>query len=149
MKVTDYEKTYKSVSNAVKDTQYLDAVVDFLRKQNEPVTCATIGKAVFGDKYSTDRAYSSRMGQMLWHLRVGGFVKVEKHKGDPIEIEVGDWIVEPDANGEPPRVTVHDDKGREFTAKNPYYTGPYIPHEYWGTVKKTITPTIRTYTWIA
>ena len=56
MKVTDYEKTYKSVTNAVKDTQYLDAVIEFLRKQTEPVTCATIGKAVFGDKYSTWRS---------------------------------------------------------------------------------------------
>ena len=42
MKVTDYEKTYVSVTNAVHDTKHLDAVVEFLRKQSEPVTCATI-----------------------------------------------------------------------------------------------------------
>lgn len=145
MKVTDYEKTYKSVSNAVKDTQYLDAVVDFLRMQSEPLTCADIGEAIFGNKYSTDRCYPSRMGQMLGHLRVGGFVKVEEHKGDPIEIEVGDWIYESDTNKEPPRITVHDDKGREYTMQNPNYKG----YRHWGMVKKTITPTIKTYIWIA
>lgn len=149
MKVTDYEKTYKSVSNAVKDTQYLDAVVDFLRMQSEPLTCADIGEAIFGNKYSTDRCYPSRMGQMLHHLRVGGFVKVEEHKGDPIEVEVDGWIPEPNTYKEPPRITVHDDKGREFTINNPYYFGDYPRRGHWGRVKKTITPTIKTYIWIA
>lgn len=150
MEVTNYEKTYTSVAHAVKDTQYLEAVVEFLRKQSKPVTCATIGKAIFGDKYSTDRCYPSRMGQMLWHLRIGGFVKVEKHDGNPIEVEVWGWIpAEPKPCKEPPRITVHDEKGREFTINNPYYFGDYPPLGHYGMAKKTITPIIRTYTWIA
>ena len=44
MVVNDYEKTYVSVNDAVNSTKYLMAVVDFLRQQTKPVTCAEIGK---------------------------------------------------------------------------------------------------------
>ena len=70
---------------------------------------------------------------------------MEERKGDPIEIEVGDWIYESDINKEPPRIIVHDDKGREYTMQNPNYKD----YCHWGMVKKTITPTIKTYIWIA
>jgi len=152
MKVADYEKTYVSVTNAVNDTEHLEATVEFLRKQSEPVTCATIGEAVFGDKYHDyywGKCCQSRMGQMLRHLRRGGFIKMEERKGDPIEIEVEGWISEPDVHGEPPTITVHDDKGREYIIKNPNYGGDWHRRGYWGMVKKTITPTIKTYTWVA
>ena len=152
MKVTDYEKTYVSVTNAVHDTQHLDAVVEFLRGQSEPVTCATIGKAVFGDQYHSyymGKSCQGMMGQMLRHLRRGGFIKMEQHKGDPIEIEVEDWISDPDVHGEPPMITVHDDKGREYTINNPNYNGGWHRRGHWGVVKKTVTPIIKTYIWVA
>lgn len=152
MKVTDYEKTYVSVTNAVNDTERLDAVVEFLRKQSEPVTCTAIGEAVFGDQYHSyymGKSCQGRMGQMLRHLRRGGFIKMEERKGDPIEIEVEDWISDPDVHGEPPMITVHDDKGREYTISNPNYGGGWHRRGHWGVVKKTITPTIKTYIWVA
>lgn len=150
MNANIYEKTYVSVTNAVHDTQHLDAVVEFLRKQSEPVTCATIGEAVFGDQYHSyymGKSCQGMMGQMLRHLRQGGFIKMEVRKGDPIEIEVEDFILDSDANGEAPRITVYDQQGREYNIPNPRYA-PYA-HGHWGKVKKTVTPSIKTYIWVA
>ena len=150
MNANIYEKTYVSVKNAVHDTQHLDAVVEFLRKQSEPVTCAAIGEAVFGDQYHSyymGKSCQGMMGQMLKHLREGGFIKMEERKGDPIEIEVEDYIRDDDNSGEPPRITVYDKQGREYDIPNPRY----VPcgRGYWGMVKKTVTPTIKTYIWVA
>lgn len=153
MKVTEYEKTYASVSNAVNDVRHVEAVVEFLRKQTAPVTCAEIGNAVFGGVYShsyMSKSYAAQMGQVLRHLRKGGFIKVEERKGDPIEIEVEEYIYDNDDNGEPPMITVHDDKGREYRIQNPNYSGHWTRgHGHWGKVKKTVTPTIKTYLWVA
>ena len=153
MKVTEYEKTYASVSNAVNDVCHVEAVVEFLRKQTAPVTCAEIGNAVFGGVYShsyMSKSYAAQMGQVLRHLRKGGFIKVEERKGDPIEIEVEGYIYDNDDNGEPPMITVHDDKGREYRIHNPNYSGYWTRgHCHWGKVKKTVTPTIKTYLWVA
>ena len=151
MKVNDYEKTYSSVTNAVKNTKYLDAVVDFLRKQSEPVTCATVGKAVFGNQYSScymGKSCQGMMGQMLRHLRQGGFIRVEERKGDPIETEVDEFILDSDDNNEPPQITVYDEKGRKYIISNPNYF-PRRNCGHWGVVKKIITPTIKTYIWVA
>ena len=151
MKVNDYEKTYSSVANAVKNTQYLDAVVEFLRKQSEPVTCADIGKAVFGNQYYScykGKSCQGMMGQMLRHLRKGGFIRVEERKGDPIEIEVDEFILDSDDNNEPPQITVYDEKGRKYVISNPNYF-PRRNCGHWEVVKKTITTTIKTYIWVA
>lgn len=150
MKVADYEKTYMSVTHALKDTKHLDAVVEFLRKQNEPVTCATIGEAVFGHDYHSDylgKSCQGMMGQMLRHLQMGGFVKREDHKGEPFEIDVQEFVRGNDDNGESQLITVHDDKGREFVILNPNFS--YWRSEgHYEKVKKTITPTIKTYKWV-
>lgn len=153
MKVTEYEKTYTSVYNAVNDVRHVEAVVEFLRKQTAPATCAEIGKGVFGDVYSRSymsKSYAAQMGQVLRHLRKGGFIKVEERKGDPIEIEVEEYIVPEDENGEPPMLTVHDEQGREFRIDNPNYNRMNAWRRgHWGRVKKTVTPTIKTYLWVA
>lgn len=153
MKVSKYEKTYVSVTNAVNDTEHLEAVVEFLRKQTNPVTCAEIGRAVFKDAYNSyymGKSCQGQMGQMLRHLRRGGFIKMEERKGDPIEIEVEEYIYDNDDSGEPPMITVHDDKGREYRIQNPNYNGRWTRgHGHWGKVKKTVTPTIKTYLWVA
>jgi hypothetical protein len=149
MKITDYEKTYVSVTNAISDTKYLEAVVEFLHKQSEPVTCATIGEAVFGDEYHgyyMGKSYQGMMGQMLRHLRQGGFIKMEEHKGTPIEYEKAEYIRD-SINNEPPSIIVYDKQGREYTIANPNYVASDRGH--WEMVKKTVTPTIKTYIWVA
>lgn len=153
MIVNEYEKTYVSVFKAVNSVKHLNAVVEFLQKQTKPVTCAEIGKAVFGDDYNScfmGKSYQGIMGQMLRHLRDGGFIKMEEHKGDRIDYETFAWIpAETDVNEEPPTIVVHDDNGRTYTIDNPNYTGCDYRNGHWGTIKKTIFPTIKTYTWIA
>ncbi len=153
MKVTEYEKTYVSVKNAISATKYVEAVVEFLRKQTAPATCTEIGKGVFGDVYSRScmsKSYAAQMGQVLRHLRKGGFIKVEERKGDPIEIEIEEYIVPEDENGEPPMLTVHDEQGREFRIDNPNYNRMDAWRRgHWGRVKKTVIPTIKTYIWVA
>ena len=147
MIVNEYEKTYVSVQKALWAIESLDAVVEFLRKQTSPVTCGDIGKSVFGEAYSKYKTYPVRMGKILSHLRQGNFIKMEKREGPPIEIEVTEFI-RTDKNEEPPMLTVHDEKGREFRINNPNYT-PYFRGGYWGRVKKSIPSTVKTYIWVA
>jgi hypothetical protein len=147
MEANKYEKTYVSVENALRNVEYVEPVVEFLRKQTSPVSCKEIGTAVFGPEYSRHKTYPARMGQILRHLRQGNFIKMEKRDGDPIEIEVEDYVPCEDENGEPLMLIVHDDKGREYRIDNPNYRGGRRYH--WATVKKTITPTIKIYTWVA
>lgn len=143
-----YEKTYVSVKNAVHDTQHLDAVVEFLRKQSEPVTCTAIGEAVFGDQYHSyymGKSCQGRMGQMLRHLRQGGFIKVDLIDGAPVEVSSWEWV---DAVGAPPsKIKVHDEDGNEYLIANPKYDYRCHGGNY-EEVKKTIIPKVKTYLWI-
>lgn len=150
MKIENYEKTYTSVATALKHTEHLDRVVAILRKQTTPITCKDLGTLVFGEKYNkgyTRNSLHGTMGQMLRHLKNGGFIKVEELKGDPIEIEDEGWIPDPDDNGELARITVKDERGRTFTIDNPYFEGKYR-QGHWGKIKKMVTPTTKIYTWI-
>ena len=112
MVVNDYEKTYVSVNDAVDSTKYLMAVVDFLRQQTKPVTCAEIGKAVFGEEAYTNshmrQSYSASMGQILRHLRKGKFIKMENIAGNPFEVEEEAFIYT-DAQNNQEYIKVHDD----------------------------------------
>lgn len=151
MKVTEYEKTYTSVKDALNATQHLATVVEFLRQQNAPVTCKEIGRAVFGGAYDhsfLSKSYSAQMGQILRHLRKGGFIKIEERKGDPIEIEVAEYVNR-DENGNPATIKVHDDEGNEYEIPNPKYRPSYWNNGRFEKVKKTVTPTIKTYLWVA
>lgn len=150
MKITEYEKTYVSVVNAINDTEHLAAAVDFLSQQTQPVTCAEVGRAVFGGAYSNSymsKSYAAQMGQILRHLRKGGFIKIEERKGDPIEIEVEEYVRR-DENGNPAVIKVHDDEGNEYEIPNPKYRASYR-NGRWEKVKKTVTPTVKTYLWVA
>ena len=151
MVVNDYEKTYASVYDAVNNTKHLMAVVDFLRQQTKPVTCAEIGKAVFGEEAYTNsrmsRSYSASIGQILRHLRKGNFIKIENTAGNPIEIEDEEFIYT-DAQNNQEYIKVHDDAGNEYIIQNPKFN--YSSRNgHWEKVKKTITPTIKVYYWIA
>lgn len=150
MKVTEYEKTYASVTSAVNDTEHLEAVVEFLRKQTNPVTCAEIGRAVFKDAYNSyymGKSCQGQMGQMLRHLRRGGFIKMEERKGDPIEIEY-EGVIHDASDNQPEYIRVHDDAGNEYQMPNPNYR-PRWCNGRWGIIKKTVTPTIKVYRWVA
>lgn len=148
MITTKFEDTYSSVATAKIDTEKLAAVVDFLSKQTEPMTCKEIGVAVFGEDYTDPcmaRSYSSRMGQMLRHLREGGFVVVEERDGnEPIEVEVLSRITQ-DGTNTPLTISVHDDEGNTYEIPNPKVN----QRDYWwGFVKKTIIPKIKVYKWV-
>lgn len=148
MVVNDYEKTYASVYDAANDTKYLMAVVDFLRQQTKPVTCAEIGKAVFGERYCqafTNKSLSSRMGQMLRHLRKGGFIKTEMIDGAPVQVSSWGWVTPVDAP--PKKIKVHDDEDNEYWIPNPKYD--YRCHGgVYKEVKKTIISKVKVYYWV-
>lgn len=148
MVVNDYEKTYVSVNDAVNNTEHLMAVVDFLRRQTKPVTCAEIGKAVFGERYRheyTNKSLSSCMGQMLKHLREGGFIKTDKIDGAPMQVSSWEWVASVDAP--PSQIKVHDDEGNEYWIPNPKYDYCSYGGDY-KEVKKTIIPKIKVYYWV-
>lgn len=149
MKVTEYEKTYTSVKNAVNDTECLDKLVCVMRSNREPMTCADLGHRVFGDQYHSyymGKSCQGRMGQMLRHLRQGGFIKIDFIDGDPVEVSSWEWV---NAVGAPPsKICVHDDEGNEYWIANPKYDYRCHGGNY-EEVKKTIIPKVKTYLWVA
>lgn len=150
MITTKFEDTYSCVNAAKADIEKLAAVVDFLRAQTAPITCREIGMAIFGNDYIQGyhkRSLSCRMGQMLHHLHKGGFIKVEEVKGEPMEIEVEEYVRKDD-KGNRPKLLVHDDEGNSYIIDNPNYR---YGRSYgnWEKVKKTITPTYKVYSWVA
>lgn len=143
-----YEKTYVSVKNGIADTKYLDKLVNVMRDHREPMTCADLGYRVFGTRYCSEymsKSLSARMGQMLKHLREGGFIKIGTIDGTPVQISSWEWVNPMDA---PPReIKVHDDEGNEYWIANPKYDCHYYGGKY-KEVKKTIIPKVKTYLWI-
>ena len=148
MTANTYEKTYVSVKNAVADTEYLDKLVHIMRDCNEPMTCADLGYRVFGERYNTQsigKSLSGRMGQMLRHLRQGGFIKIEMIDGAPIQVSAWEWVEPVDAP--PAKIRVHDDEGNEYWIANPKYDYRRHGGDY-KEVKKTIIPKIKVYCWV-
>jgi len=146
-----YEKTYVSVKNGLAHTEYLDKLVEVMRSNREPMTCAALGRRVFGDRYGSEyvnKCLSARMGQMLSHLRQGGFIKIDLVDGTPVTITHMGYIEPKGADAEPEFIRVHDDKGREYNMPNPNYR-PAWARGTWGEVTETITPKIKTYVWVA
>lgn len=149
MTTNTYEKTYVSVKNAVADTEHLDRLVRIMRNCREPMTCADLGRCMFGESYNTQsmgKSLSGRMGQMLRHLRQGGFIKIEMIDGTPIQVSAWEWV-EP-VSAPPKKIKVHDDEGNEYLIPNPKYDYRCHGGDY-KEVKKTIIPKIKTYLWVA
>ena len=144
-----YEKTYVSVKNGLADTEYLNRLVEIMRSNREPMTCADLGYRVFGNRYGSDymgKSLSARMGQMLRHLRQGGFIKTDLIDGAPVEVSSWEWV---DAVGAPPsKIRVHDEDGNEYWIANPKYDYRCHGGNY-EEVKKTIIPKVKTYLWVA
>lgn len=152
MITTKFEDTYTCVDTAKARTEKLAAVVDFLRAQTAPLTCREIGMAIFGNDYIQGyhkRSLSCRMGQMLKHLRRGGFVKVEEVKGEPIEVEHEEYVRNADNEGNPPYIKVHDDEGNTYDFPNPKFDRTKFYGGVWVTVKKTVIPKVKVYQWVA
>lgn len=150
MTTNKYEETYYCVREGAAQACYVNDVVKFLKAQAEPVSCATVARAIFGADYDTERwkrSCASRTGQMLKHLCEGGFAKYIEVKEKPIECEIIDWIVDPDENGELPKLKVHDDNGNEYEIDNPKYN-VWKRKGHWGKVKQTVIPTTRKYFWV-
>jgi len=146
-----YEKTYVSVKNGLADTEYLDRLVRIMRDNREPMACADLGRLVFNERYGSEymgKSLSARMGQMLKHLRQGGFIKVDLVDGTPVTITHMGYIEPQGAEVEPEFIRVHDDKGREYDMPNPNYR-PSWCRGTWGEVTETITPKIKVYYWVA
>lgn len=145
-----YEKTYVCVRKSEKATEKLDDVVAFLRRADHPMTCKEIGIAVFGEKYASNygsHPYAARLGQMLRHLREGGFVKYAEADGEPVQVTNMEYV-RVDENDNTATIRVHDDEGNTYEIPNPKYTYGRTRGR-WVEVTKTITPKIKVWSWVA
>lgn len=140
---TDYENTYVSVQKARWDVLYLDRVMEVLSKASAPLSCHDIGFAIWGVDYLGHRRRAAHMGQMLKHLRQGGFIRVEKIAGEPVEVEYDEYQGEYDDEDNPRYIKVHDDEGNTYNMPNPKYRGYYCGK--WVKIKRTVIPTIKVY----
>lgn len=146
MKTNCFEDTYVSVNKARKDVEKLDDVILALEDADGPLTCREIGLAVFGNDYIQGyhkRSLSCRMGQMLKHLRRGGFIRVEEVNGEPVEVEYDEYQRDVDDEGNPYYIIVHDDEGNKYQMHNPKWRG--YSGGRWVKIKKTVIPRIKVY----
>ena len=153
MDTTKYERTYKSVQDAIYHTENLGKVIDFLRNAKEPVTCKEIGLAVFGNIYEVaeerlKRHYAGQLGQMLKHLVCNGYVKMELRDGEPIEIEKEEYVRGCDAYGNPEYIDVFDIYGNKYKMQNPKYNWRGIRGHY-EKKKVTFVPKVKYWSLIA
>ena len=161
-----YEEIFVGARKSKKTILNTEIVLDILRSATKPMTCKEIGTAIMGEEYSKPatrklssgifdytyygrsgeaRSWSSFIGRVMKILSDKGIVKTEIIDGEPVTIEVEDWVDNPEA---PPReLIVHDDDGNDYKIPNPKYDC----RKYGGTwqkVKKTITPKIKVYSWV-
>ena len=146
--ITDkYEDTYISVKKACEDVKNLDDVILVLEDATAPMSCREIGLKVWGPAYLNNRRLSSKMGQILKHLRWSGDLRIEKIAGEPVEIEYEEYQRECDDEGNPRFIKVHDDEGNTYDMPNPKYRGYRCGR--WIKVKRTVIPTTKVYSLVA
>ena len=161
-----YEEIFVGARKSKETISNTEIVLDILRSATKPMTCKEIGTAIMGEEYSKcttrkissgiydytyygraaeARSWSSFIGRVMKILSDKGIVKTEIVDGEPVIIEVEEWVDNPDA---PPReLIVHDDDGNDYKIPNPKYD--YLKHgSTWEKVKKTITPKIKVYSWV-
>lgn len=158
-----YEEIFVGARKSKKTISNTEIVLDILRSATKPMTCKEIGTAIMGEEYSKHatrtsvleftyygrsgeaRSWSSFIGRVMKILSDKGIVKTEIIDGEPITIEVEEWVDNPEA---PPReLIVHDDDGNDYKIPNPKYD--YLKHGgTWEKVKKTIIPKIKVYSWV-
>ena len=165
MEVNKYEQTYACVKVAIDATKYIDRVVDFLHNAPAPVSCKELGTALFGDDYKqfpkkevydgyicidvekrrhNERAQglASSLGHMISNLMRGGLVKLTKEKGEPVTIEIEDYVNVYEGEVCERSIEVWDAKGNKYEITNPNYRKG---HGEWRKVLTTITPTVKKY----
>ena len=145
MKTSKYEDTYVATYKAKLAVEHVDEVVDFLRKQGEPVSCKTIGEAVYGEARYNSTYYhqscASTLGQILKHLRKGGFVNYIEVEGAPIKVLVWGYHPNPEATLE-----VFDREGNRYLIPNPNIKN--CPPQVYGEYEKTIIPKTKLWSWV-
>lgn len=162
----NYEEIFVGARKSQKTIQKTEIVLDVLRSAAKPMTCKEIGTAIMSEEYSKRttrkmslgifdytyygrsgeaRSWSSFIGRVMKILSDKGIVKTEIIDGEPVTIEVEEWVDNPEA---PPReLIVHDDDGNDYKIPNPKYD--YLKHGgTWEKVKKTITPKVKVYSWV-
>lgn len=161
----NYEEIFVGARKSQKTIQKTEIVLDILRSAAKPMTCKEIGTAIMGEEYSKHatrklsgtldytyygraeeaRSWSSFIGRIMRILSNKGIIKAEIINGDPITVEVEDWVDNPEA---PPReLIVHDDDGNDYKIPNPKYN--WREHGgTWKKVEKTFTPKIKVYSWV-
>lgn len=163
----NYAEILVGARKSQKTIEDCNLMLKVLANSPKPMSAKELGVAIIGDEYTkTDRQvystknggeftrygrsnkamhWSSFIGRMMKILTQKGLVKTEMVNGEPITIEVEDWVDNPDA---PPReIIVHDDDGNEYTMNNPKYDWR-IHGGSWQTVKKTIIPKVKVYSWV-
>ena len=144
MITTNYEDTYVSVKAAREDTADLHKVIEVLFAASKPLTCRDIGLKIWGADYLDNRPRAGHMGQMLKHLRKGGFIRMEEVDGEPVEVEYEEYQQDVDEEGNPYYIIVRDDEGNKYQMHNPKWRG--YRGGRWVKIKKTVTPRIKVYT---
>ena len=165
MEVSKYEQTYKCVKMAMDATKYVDKVVNFLRNASAPVSCKEIGTALFGDAYKQfpkkevyegykcidydkrnhnekAQGLASSLGHVMSNLMREGLIKLTKEKGEPLTIEIEDYVNVYEGEVCETSIEVWDAKGNKYEITNPNYR---YGHREWRKVPTTITPTIKKY----
>ena len=162
MEVSMYEKTYTCVNVAKRATEYVDKVVELLKKASAPLTCQEIGTTLWGDKYAFsntgDRfqqrrenyfyhSRSSTLGKILAHLTNKGFVKRTVVKTEePVVNALGNivtrtkWVPGKEA---PYYIDVWDKDGNRYQMQNPNWQRVKGHYE-----NVPIYKTYATYTWV-
>ena len=146
MKTTRYEDMFAAVRDAKWTTEKLEEVIDYLRA-NPRSSVADIRKVVYsGAADYMKQSNASHITAMLRTLRSYNMIAVDTKQGEPIQIEVEEYV--PIGNNPPYQIEVTDAEGNKYMMDNPYYKNHLCARE-WKKVKKWIIPEINVYSLIA
>lgn len=147
MKTNDYENRFIAVRKAYDSIEGLDAVIEYLRA-NPRSSVKDIRTALYsGAQDYMKQSIASHIASMLRTLRRYGFVTVGIEQGEPIQIEVEDYVPS-DKNLPPLQIEVFDAQGNKYIIDNPYYKNNKCEC-VWKKIKKWITPEISVYSLVA
>lgn len=147
MKTNSYEDKFVAVRTAYDRVEGLDAMIEYLRA-NPRSSVKDIRTALYNDaKDYMKQSIANHIAGMLKTLRENDLVTVGTKQGDPIQIEVEEYV--PSDEKLPPfQIEVFDAEGNKYMMDNPYYKthlhGRYVCKK----IKKWIIPEIRIYSLI-
>lgn len=156
MITTNFERLISHVNDSVNmpTVKIMNDVVKFFTShRHEEMDLNTIGVAVFGKEYLEKdnffkKSWATTLGHICAYLSKSGYINIKKvPNGSPIEIEE-EKIVPHNKNNEPIVLTVRDDFGRTFDIISPFVTDRVNCNNKIVTIKKTVQPMKKVYTWI-